>query len=174
MRNFLTLSLFLCLLSSCSNTLISDLNKLEKDVEHSKKLLAKLEQKGFNISIIDLKRHLNIAKKIPYEKQYDKYFKNEFETIHNRLKRLLRFENYLKSERISDKIDFDLIQIKNLRHDIKNKLIEQPQAIIEVENEKNAILPYLTDFNNNVNNIILLLETHDSVDTHMQLLWDNW
>ena len=81
MRNFLTLSLFLCLLSSCSNTLISDLNKLEKDVEHSKKLLAKLEQKGFNISIIDLKRHLNIAKKIPYEKQYDKYFKNEFVII---------------------------------------------------------------------------------------------
>ena len=174
MRNFLTLSLFLCLLSSCSNTLISDLNKLEKDVEHSKKLLAKLEQKGFNISIIDLKIHLNIAKKIHNKKQYDKYFKNEFETIHNRLKRLLRFENYLKSERISDKIDFDLIQIKSLRHDIKNKLIEQPQAIIEVENEKNAILPYLSDFNNNVNNIILLLETHDSVDAHMQLLWDNW
>ena len=174
MRNFLTLSLFLCLLSSCSNTLISDLNKLEKDVENSKKLLTKLEQKSFNSSIIELKRHLNIAKKIPYEKQYDKYFKNEFETIHNRLKRLLRFENYLKSERISDRIDFDLMQIKNLRQDIKNKLIEQSQAIIEVENEKNAILPYLTDFNNNVNNIILLLETHDSLDAHMQLLWDNW
>jgi hypothetical protein len=117
---------------------------------------------------------LNIAKKIAYEKQYDKYFKNEFETINNRLKRLLRFENYLKSERISDRIDFDLMQIKNLRHDIKNKLIEQSQAIIEVENEKNAILPYLTDFNNNVNNIFILLETHDSVETHMQLLWDNW
>ena len=174
MRNFLTLSLFLCLLSSCSNTLISDLNKLERDVEYSKKLLAKLEQKGFNTAIIDLKRHLNIAKKIPYEKQYDKYFKNEFETIHNRLKILLRFENYLKSERISARLDSDLKQIKNLRHDIKNKLIQSPQAIIEVENEKNAILPYLSDFNNNVNNIILLLETHDSLDAHMQLLWDNW
>jgi hypothetical protein len=67
-----------------------------------------------------------------------------------------------------------LKQIKNLRHDIKNKLIQSPQAIIEVENEKNTILPYLSDFNNNVNNIILLLETHDSLDAHMQLLWDNW
>tara|TARA_Y100000389_G_C17287876_1_gene426413 strand:- start:63 stop:515 length:453 start_codon:yes stop_codon:yes gene_type:complete len=150
------------------------LNKLEKDIEYSKKLLIQLEQKGFNTSVADLKRHLNIAKKIPYEKQYDQYFKNEFETIHNRIKRLTKFKNYLKSERIRDKMDFDLTQIKNLRHDIKNKLIEQSQALIEVENEKNAILPYLSNFNNNINSILLLLETHDSVETHMQLLWDNW
>ena len=82
--------------------------------------------------------------------------------------------NFNMTKEVQARIKFDLIQIENLSHDIKKKTILKSLARKEVENEKNAIIPYLSNLNNSINHMLSLMKKHDSIDNHMQLMWDKW
>ncbi len=159
---------------SCSNSLLVDLNELEKDLNESRNLINELYNRGFETALKDLERHVEIAKSKAYSAENKIYFTNEFEILKNRHKEMIRFSDFLSTNQIESRIEFDSKQINDLRHDIKNHIIEKNEALKSIENEKNAIIPYLSDLNNRINYILNSIETHDSIDNHLQLIWDNW
>jgi hypothetical protein len=168
---FIVLTSILC---SCSNSLLIDLNHLEKELNHSRNLISTLYDRDFEAALKDLERHVGIAKSKAYNSKNKIYFTNEFEMLKIRHKEMIRLSDFLSTNQIEARIKFDSKQINNLRHDIKNKIIEKNEARKSIENEKNAIIPYLADLNNRINYILKSMENHDSIDNHLQLIWDNW
>ena len=173
MRRFFLIALT-ALLSSCSNPLLVELNRLEKDLNESRNLINELYNRGFETALKDLERHVEIAKSKVYSAENKIYFTNEFEILKNRYKEMIRFYDFLSTNQIESRIEFDSKQINDLRHDIKNHKIEKHEALKSIENEKNAIIPYLADLNNRINYILKSMDSHDSVDNHLQFIWDNW
>ncbi|MDG1881868.1 MAG: hypothetical protein P8I92_06205 [Schleiferiaceae bacterium] len=173
MRRFFLIAL-IALLSSCSNPLLVELNRLEKDLNDSRNLISMLYDRGFEAALKDLQRHAEIAERKVYSKENKIYFTNEFEILKIRHKEMIRLHDFLSVNEIKGRIEFDSQQINDLRHDIKNHKIEKHEALKSIENEKNAIIPYLADLNNRINYILKSMDNHDSVDNHLQFIWDNW
>ena len=170
MKVFLTVS-FLWILSSCSYPLLIDLKHLNQELNSSRNLLDKLYDNGFESAVKDIKRHVMIAKGKSYDALHETHYNNEFETLKLINKKMMNFN---MTKEVQARIKFDLIQIENLSHDIKKKTILKSLARKEVENEKNAIIPYLSNLNNSINHMLSLMKKHDSIDNHMQLMWDKW
>lgn len=173
MRLFFSI-IFTSILCSCSNSLLVDLNQLEKNLNNSKNLINNLYDRGFETTLKDLQRHLEISQNKTYSAENKIYFTNEFEMLKIRHKEMIRFHDFLSANEIEARIEFDSKQINDLRYDIKNHRIEKNEALKSIENEKNAIIPYLADLNNRINYILNSMENHDSIDNHLQLIWDNW
>jgi len=174
MKNYLILGLCVGLLSACSHPYASDLKRLEADTEAALASLQGLYAEGIEVDYADLERHASIARTKRFDSVHEPFFRNEFEVLkyhYRQTSRWFELQSYAEWEA---QLTYGLEQVRALKHDAEKGLLDEEALRQGLESEKNALLPLIAEIETSCAAMRELMADHDSLDNHLQSMWDHW
>jgi len=162
------------IVGACGFPYEAEMNQLESDTQEALSNLQGLYSSGIESDYADLERHASIARTKIFDSIHEPYFRNEFEVLKYHYRQTSRWFELQSQAEWESELSYGLEQIKALKHDAEQGLMDEDAIRVALENEKVALIPLISEVNSSCAAMRELMAEHDSLDSHLQVMWDRW